>query len=153
MTRIKICGLTTTEDAQWAAECGADAIGFNFADSPRRIEPREAREISRALGPFLARVGVFVDLPAAEVRETLVTSECTVAQLHGSEPPESVRALSPYPVIKVFRVADDIDEERIAAYAEAGALLLDTYVPGMAGGPASVLTTPWRRRWCRRAGA
>lgn len=134
MTRIKICGITTARDAEWAAECGADALGFVFAESPRRIEPPEAREIARALDPFVARVGVFVDLPAAEVRAALDTSGCTVAQLHGAESPECVRSLSPYGVIKAFRVADSINEERVRAYADASALLLDTYVAGVAGG-------------------
>ena len=134
MTRIKICGITTARDAEWAAECGADAIGFNFAESPRRVEPQRVREISCALGPFVTRVGVFVDLPAAEVREVLETSGCTVAQLHGSESPDYLRSLSPYGVIKPLRVSDSVDEERLHAYADASALLLDTYVEGVAGG-------------------
>ena len=62
MTKVKICGITNLEDAQCAVAAGADAIGFIFADSPRRISPEKARDIRQSLdlGPCVT-AGVFVD--------------------------------------------------------------------------------------------
>ncbi len=134
MTRVKICGITNHEDAQWAAECGADAIGFIFADSPRRVTAERAREIVRDLGPLMSVVGVFVNCPEEEVRRTLEISGCTVAQLHGDEPESDIQSLEPYPVVKAFRVADSLDAQHVGRYKGARAILLDTYVPGRAGG-------------------
>jgi phosphoribosylanthranilate isomerase len=134
MTRVKIDGITNVEDAQWAAECGVDAIGFVFAESPRQIEPARARDILRGLGPLVTAVGVFVDRGVEEMRRALEVSGCGVAQLHGGEPPEYIEQLSPYGVIKAFRVAGPLDAEDIGRYKEARAILLDTYVPGRAGG-------------------
>jgi len=134
MTRIKICGITNLEDAQWAAECGADAIGFVFAESPRRIAPERAREILRQLEPFVTGVGVFVDLPADQVKSTLNITGCAVAQLHGSEPPEYLDQLAPYGAIKAIRVGAALDATYIGRYKEARAILLDTLVEGSTGG-------------------
>jgi phosphoribosylanthranilate isomerase len=67
-TRVKICGITRAEDAMLAVAMGASAIGFVFwPDSPRLIAPAAARVIADALPPFVTRVGVFVNAPAAEV--------------------------------------------------------------------------------------
>lgn len=134
MTRIKVCGITNREDAAHCAACGADAIGFVFADSPRRIAPERAREIMCRLEPFVTGVAVFVDRLAEEVRRTLEITGCSVAQLHGSEPPHYIRSLAPYPVIKAVRVRESLDEALVSSYKEARAILLDTHVAGVAGG-------------------
>jgi phosphoribosylanthranilate isomerase len=134
MTRIKICGITNTEDARWAEQCGADALGFVFAESPRRIAPEQAGAIMRELGPFITGVGVFVDRPADEVRRALEVSRCTVAQLHGDEPGDYTEALAPYGVIKAVRVRDKLDVSALAPYGAAKAILLDAYAEGAMGG-------------------
>jgi phosphoribosylanthranilate isomerase len=134
MTRTKVCGITNLHDAAWAAECGADAIGFVFAESRRRIAPETARAIVREIGPFVTPVGVFVDSSAEEVRRTLDTTGCTVAQLQGSEPPEYIEALDPYGVVKAIRVGDSLDENEVRRYKGARAIQLDAYVQGVAGG-------------------
>jgi phosphoribosylanthranilate isomerase len=69
-----------------------------------------------------------------EVREVLTATGCAVAQLHGSESPEDIGALSPYPIIKALRVAGPLDATDIGRYKGARAILLDTYVAGRAGG-------------------
>lgn len=134
MTRIKICGITEPGDAEWCARCGVDAIGFVFAESPRRVSPERAREILREVEPFVTGVGVFVDRPAEEVRATLDGSGCSIAQLHGQEPPAYIGSLSPYGVIKALRVSGQLDEKLVSGYKGVKAILLDTYVPGKAGG-------------------
>jgi phosphoribosylanthranilate isomerase len=134
MTRVKICGITNQEDAQRAASCGADAVGFQFADTPRRVAPETARAILNELDPLVTGVAVFVDAPSAEVRRVLESTGCAAAQLHGSEPPEHIEALAPYAVIKVIRVRGSLDASELDRYKGARAILLDTYVAGLAGG-------------------
>jgi len=134
MTRVKICGITNYDDGEWAARCGADAIGFNFADSPRRIGPRRARDILRRLEPFVTGVGIFVNSPIEEIKRILDTTGCTVAQLHGDEPESFIAELAPRAVVKAVRVKGTLDGDRLAGYKEARAILLDTYVEGRAGG-------------------
>ena len=68
--RIKICGITRAEDARLAADLGAWAVGFIFwPGSARFVEPQRARDIVRALPPFVTPVGVFVNQPAEEIEE------------------------------------------------------------------------------------
>jgi phosphoribosylanthranilate isomerase len=67
---VKICGVTTPDDASFAAAAGADAVGFNFVSgSPRRIDPLVAREAVAALPPGVLSVGVFACTPAPEIVE------------------------------------------------------------------------------------
>lgn len=132
MTRIKICGITNEEDALAAAAFGADAVGFVFAESPRRIAPDKAREIARALPAGVLTIGVFVNAPPHEVSALAWLS---AAQLHGAESPECLEALPQAMRIKAFRVRDEMDLAPLADYvAAADALLLDAYVKGAAGG-------------------
>lgn len=134
MTWIKICGITNIEDARWAVECGADAIGFVFAESPRRTTPEAAGEIMVELGSSVTGVGVFVDTPVDEVQRALDVSGCTVAQLHGEEGEECIESLAPYEVVKAIRVGASLDERSTGRYKRARAILLDTYVAGQVGG-------------------
>lgn len=134
MTRIKICGITNYDDGEYAAQCGADAVGFVFAESPRRIEPRRARDILRRLEPFVTGVGVFVNSPVEDISRILDMTGCTVAQLHGDEPESFIAELAPRAVVKAVRVKGTLDGDRLAGYKEARAILLDTYVEGRAGG-------------------
>jgi phosphoribosylanthranilate isomerase len=134
MTRVKVCGITSEGDAEDCATAGANAIGFVFAESPRRVTPGRAREILRACEPFVVGVGVFLDSPAEEVRRTLEETGCGVAQLHGEEPPDYIEALAPFPVVKAVRVKGELEASSVERYAGAAALLLDTYVEGVPGG-------------------
>lgn len=87
MTVVKVCGITNLEDGLLAAGCGAQAVGFVFAESPRRIAPATAREIARGLPPFVLRVGVFVNAPLALVADVAAEVGLDVLQLHGDESP------------------------------------------------------------------
>jgi len=85
-TQVKICGITSVPDALVAAEAGADMIGLMFYDgSPRHISLATAVEISRALPPFVLRVGVFVNPEEAQVMEAISACGLNLLQFHGDE--------------------------------------------------------------------
>ncbi len=127
--RVKVCGLTRVEDALTAERLGAWALGFVFAPSKRRVTPEQAAAIGARLGPFVARVGVFVDAPPDEVLAVAERARLSAVQLHGDEPPEWAEALRRrLPVIKAVRLAGPPDPA-LAAYP-ADALLVDGPRPG-----------------------
>ena len=132
--KVKICGLTETEDALNAVELGADALGFIFASSPRQISPEKACRIIEALPPFVKTVGVFVNEDAAVIREHISYCGLDLVQLHGDESPDFCRDLMPF-TIKAFRIKGESSLSLAADYKEnVRALLLDTYAPDKAGG-------------------
>jgi len=81
---IKICGNTNLEDARFAAECGADAVGFVFAPSPRQVEADQVRQITQELPTELEKYGVFVDAGFDEIVSAVETCGLTGVQLHRS---------------------------------------------------------------------
>lgn len=101
--RVKVCGITNQADALLAVRCGADALGFIFAESPRRIDVPTARRIISYLPPFVARVGVFRNQPLSQVIEIMNDAGLTYAQLHGSESREYTKQLG-HRGIKVFHL-------------------------------------------------
>ncbi|MDH4569455.1 phosphoribosylanthranilate isomerase [Pseudomonas sp. BN414] len=133
--RIKICGITRIEDALAAVAAGADAIGFVFyAKSPRAVTPAQAGAIIAALPPFVTTVGLFVDMPRAELTQLLKEVPLDLLQFHGDESPADCGGYG-RPYIKALRVkpGDDV-AAAIARYPEASGVLLDTYVAGTPGG-------------------
>ena len=133
MVRVKICGITNVEDALYAAETGADALGFVFYEgSPRYVYPRKAREIIQALPPFITTVGLFVNAPASEVRDAVFESGVKLLQFHGSEEPDYCRSFG-LEYIKAFRVKGRDSLSDIGDYA-AAAYLLDSYSDKEFGG-------------------
>jgi len=134
--RVKICGITNVEDAMLAIEAGADALGFVFASSLRRITPEEARNIIAHLPPMVQKIGVFVD----ENPETInsISDFCSLdwIQLHGSEPAR-VRELINRPVIKGLRIKDESSLQALETYNDYF-LLLDSYHPEKSGGTGIV---------------
>ena len=137
ITRIKICGITNTEDAHAAADLGADALGFIFVpNTPRYVELKTAERIISDLPPFITTVGVFADASIETVSETIQFCGLRAAQLHGSETPDycnRVRESCRVPIVKAFRVKDRHSLSRISEY-KVSAYLLDTYVKGKKGG-------------------
>ncbi len=132
-TRIKICGITNLDDALFALDAGADALGFVFySASPRRIDPESVREIVRHLPPFTKIVGVFVDEKIETVREIAKYCYLDLCQLHGNESPEFCEWCERR-VIKAFRVKDNSFLTEMKRYAVAG-FLLDAYHPDRYGG-------------------
>lgn len=143
-TRVKICGITRPADGIEAARLGADAIGLVFyAPSPRAVSVAQARALCAALPPFVSVVGLFVDAPAAEVLAVLQAVPLDVLQFHGDEAPAYCAAFG-RPYLKALRMRDGLDVAAEAQrYASAQGLLLDTYVPGEAGGTGQAFD--WRR--------
>lgn len=134
-TRIKICGITRSEDAVVAAAAGADAIGFVFyRDSPRYIEPRRANEIAAGIPPFVSTVGLFVDAAPAAIEACMRELRIDYLQFHGNE---SASFCSQFgvPFLKAIRVRPGQDLLQYAAnFSSARALLLDAFVDGVPGG-------------------
>ena len=133
MVRVKICGITTVDDALMAVAAGADAIGLVFyAKSPRALLPEQAAAIVRALPPFIQAVGLFVNADIAIVNATADACRLDIVQLHGEEPPEFC-GLVERRVIKAFRVRDEASLEPMRNYRIAG-FLLDAWSPHAHGG-------------------
>ncbi len=124
--RIKICGITSYEDAMTAIKAGADALGFVFYEkSPRYISPLDAKKIISRLPPFVEKVALFVNESASTINEHCKSSGASLAQLHFDTTSELITALE-VPYIKVTRAksAKDIlefeNEYRLVdAYCEA----------------------------------
>ncbi len=134
-TRVKICGITSVEDALTAVAYGCDAIGLVFyAPSPRYVSLEKAAEIVAALPPFVSAVGLFVDATQDKVKSVLAAVNLDCLQFHGNETPAQCRAYGVH-YMKAIRVQPDTNllQYEIDFY-DAKALLLDTYVEGLVGG-------------------
>jgi len=120
MVKVKVCGITNLDDALAAIECGADALGFVFAPSPRQVTTSVVKDIVAKLPPFVCKVGVFVDSELAEVQDTMSFCNLDLAQLHGGEDPDYCAALFPK-AIKVFTINSlpanrELTQYRVAAF-------------------------------------
>jgi phosphoribosylanthranilate isomerase len=134
-TRIKICGLREPEHARIAAEEGADAIGLVFyGPSPRFVQAKEAAAVAAVLPPYVMAVGLFVDAPESEVRDTLAAVRLDMLQFQGDEPPEFCARFG-VPWVRAVRMEAGVDLLEYAhRFKGARALLLDAHVPGEPGG-------------------
>jgi phosphoribosylanthranilate isomerase len=113
MSKIKICGLTRTEDITAVNEALPDYIGFVFAPSRRRVTPEQALELRKALHPGIIPVGVFVDEPLDSI--LALEGVIDVIQLHGSEDEEYIKSLKGRcncPVIKAVSIEKAGDAQR-----------------------------------------
>ncbi len=133
--KLKVCGITSIEDARAAVECGAHYLGFNFyPKSPRFILPGSARTIIEQLPDEIVTVGVFVNEAQPEdVIETLHISGTRMAQLHGDESPDYCARIGEERVIKALRAYDGFDARHVMDFPVA-AILLDAFDPRLYGG-------------------
>jgi phosphoribosylanthranilate isomerase len=137
---IKICGNTTLEDARFAAECGAHAVGFVFAPSPRRVEAEQVRKITEQLPPPLEKYGVFVDAGFDEIVSTVTASGLTGVQLHRSSDvvlPSRLRRhfAGRISVLPVLHYQDQNFEQQLAQLSqEEDAVLVDSRTAQALGG-------------------
>jgi phosphoribosylanthranilate isomerase len=140
---IKICGITNEEDGLAAARLGADALGFVFTPSPRRISPEKARQIIKALPPLVQKVGVFVDEDLGEVSSVAEMCGLDILQFHGNESADYCDSCNQR-VIKAIRLRNRQDLRSLAEYdGVVHALLLDTYLPDKLGGTGMTFNWEW----------
>jgi len=133
MTRVKVCGIRSLEDALAAAEYGADALGFVFyGKSPRFIEAAEAAAIIRKLPPFITPVALFVNAHEDSVNAVLDETGIDVVQFHGDETPDYVSLFSRR-TIKALRIKDERSISDMHKY-DVNAILADAYCPDAYGG-------------------
>jgi phosphoribosylanthranilate isomerase len=157
MFKIKICGITTPEDALLAADAGTDAIGLNFYEkSPRHISQERARTISMALAlelvtrPPVHVLGVFVNMPLEQSVQHAMDAGIGEYQFHGDEPSESIGRLSN--VLRAFRddnpappsLPDFLDAKRAAIKTFLERLLATLEEPGIAQDAVAPQTPPDR---------
>lgn len=149
MIRIKICGITTLDDALAAVEAGADMLGFNFyPPSPRYIEPLScARLIARLRdrGAQVVTVGVFVNATPQAMAAILDDCGLDLAQLHGDEPIEVVQALAPR-AFKAIRPGS-LDEALAAAKHYGKRDIPPAFLVDASGGPGRFGGTGQRADW------
>ncbi len=134
-TRVKVCGLTSVEDALEVAAAGVDAVGLVFyPPSSRAVGLEQAQAIRAALPPFVSVVGLFVDAARDVIEQTLAAVSLDCLQFHGEERPlDCVGYGMPY--IKAVRVQEGFDLIQFAArHEKAQGILVDAYVPGLPGG-------------------
>lgn len=151
MTWVKICATTSTEDALASVDAGADALGFIFAPSARRMTPKDVGQITNHLPKTIEKFGVFINQRPAIVLETVLTAGLTGVQLHGSEDVASVRELArlrqqrgaKFKILKGLHARELMPEHSGGAYGveftrSAGdvvdAYLLDSGTPERRGG-------------------
>lgn len=133
--RIKICGVTTPEQARAAAEAGADAVGLVFHPASRRcVGAEQAAGIAAALPPLVSAVGLFVDPDPRRVEEVLDVVPLDCLQFHGNEEAaDCTRFGRPY--LKAVAMAGDADPRRaMDAHPQARGFLLDSHGGGRTGG-------------------
>jgi len=145
--RIKVCGITTPEDAEACVALGVDWLGLNFIpSSPRSIDLATASRIRDAVRGRAELVGIVADRPEAALVDLRRDAGLDRLQLHGSEPPELVRRLAPY-AFKAIRVGSAADVTAAEGYS--GVLLVDAKVTGALGGTGRTvdfsLVTPLAR--------
>jgi phosphoribosylanthranilate isomerase len=146
--RIKICGVVSPEDACFASDCGADAVGLNFyPQSPRYLTPERAAKIVRALPAYTSSVGVVVGMRLSQAcaiafqlgLRALQTYDCDISE----------EDTFPFAHVPAFRVKDEADLDRVRQYVDSatargkrpGAVLIDSRVDGQVGGTGQV--APW----------
>lgn len=148
MVRIKICGVTTPEDARLAADAGADAVGLNFyPQSPRYVTPQQAATLVRALPAFTAPVGVFVGLPTRQVCAVAYQLGLRGIQTYDDHPPGE--DTFPFAHVPAFRVKDQAGLDAVRRFVDTAvsagrppsAVLIDSFVPGAMGGTGH--QAPW----------
>lgn len=144
--RVKICGITTLEDALVACDAGADALGFNFAEEAkpkfRYVSPQVAADIVSKLPPFVTTVAVTVNESVDTLKRYLEFVD--FVQLHGEESPATCAAVAKK-CIKAFRVTPGFDPYSMLDYP-AAAYLLDASIPGQRGGTGAICDWDAARR-------
>ena len=133
MTFIKICGITSVEDALLAVAAGADALGLNFVPSSRRVVDRAtAAHINETVGDLVELVAVVADRSRADLEDLREATGIRWLQLHGAEAPADLDLLLPE-AFKAVAIGSAADAQQAARFG-GSRLLLDAKTPGELGG-------------------
>ncbi len=135
-TRIKICGITSLQQAVEISKLEIDAIGFIlYPPSPRYIEPEKVKRIISSIPPFIKTVGVFVNEAPDKLVSIKSITGLDLVQLSGNETPDYTSSLrdSGIPVIKAFRIKDSSDLKDLETFP-AKTILLDAWSDKEYGG-------------------
>ncbi|BCN93732.1 N-(5'-phosphoribosyl)anthranilate isomerase [Thiomicrorhabdus immobilis] len=143
-TRVKICGLTSIDDALLAVNAGADAIGLVFyAPSPRFVEVEQAAQIAGHLPAFVTKTALFVNPDVSYVEEVLAKVNIDLLQFHGDESAAFCEQFNK-PYIKAVRMQETTDLNQLSLeFSGSSGLLLDAYVPGIPGGTGEQFNWSW----------
>lgn len=135
MVKIKICGITNSDDATWVANLGTDYLGLVFAkDSKRKVSIEKAQEIISVLPPYVEKVGLFVNQEVEIINKVLEQCKLDILQFHGEESPQYCSQFKERAkIIKAFRIKDEQSLEQIPQY-DVDFYLLDAFVEGEPGG-------------------
>ena len=134
-TRVKICGITSIEDAHNVAAAGADAIGLVFYEkSSRFVTPEQAAKICNSLPPFVTSVALFMNADAEQVSDTISKVKLDLLQFHGTESADFCRSFNK-PYIKAVGI-DGLKNftEYADQFHDALGILIDSHALGKAGG-------------------
>lgn len=133
MTKIKICGLKREKDISYANTLKIEFAGFVFAESKRQVDKYLAKELIKKLDKNIEKVGVFLNMPADEVKIIAEYCNLDILQFHGSETKEYCNSFAKYKIWKSFGIKDKNSLKKLEGYNTDG-FLLDTYVKGQYGG-------------------
>lgn len=140
MTKVKICGLMEKQHVTAAVEAGADAIGFVFAPSKRRVTVEQAKELARDIPPHVLKIGVVVDASREELETYYREVPLDFIQYHGDENPGFIREVG-LPSIKALSVRSEEDVVCAAEY-DTDFFLFDAPGTDYKGGSGN--TFDWR---------
>lgn len=131
--RVKICGVTSVEDAETAVDLGADFIGLNFwPKSPRGIDVRRGREIADAVRGRTSLVGVFVNQEPEQVRRVADAVCLDLVQFHGDEGPNDLESWGER-AVKALRFDGDLDPEALEDYKTVWGFVVEPRQPAYGG--------------------
>jgi len=148
MVKVKICGITNLEDALYAINQGADALGFVFyKKSQRYIKPEKAMAIIRQLPKFVKKVGVFVNAREVTIRRIARNLKLDTLQFHGNESEGFCYRFRDFKLIKAFRVWNKIILRDLSKY-DVWAYLFDTFAKNKFGGTGK--SFDWQALNCLR---
>ena len=155
---IKVCGNTNLEDAHFAAESGADALGFIFAPSPRQVQPEQVRKIVDQLPRRVEKYGVFVDAGFDEIVATVETAGLTGVQLHRSADASLPHRLRQHfsghlNILRVVHYQAQDFEQQLASFSSGEGVLVDSSSRHAAGGTGTSFDWAGAREGFARAGS
>ncbi len=135
--RVKICGITNYDDAMFACEAGADALGFVFYEkSPRYISYEQTAKIIEKLPPFVQKLGLFVECTAKEITQASQISKIDIAQIHFDVESSFLKQIN-FKTLPVIRAKEASDIDRFDRYR-----LVDAYSEAY-GGSGKRLNLEW----------